>query len=304
MTKSEILESIQLRQSTVKDFINCSLMFRFRHLDKIPPEYRNPAALHGSTLHKLIYLIHQDKWNLDVKRYYREIFEEFEFGNGSESQIPVRWENRAKDLTAFEENAVEIIAGYQNKPENHDCLVLYSEQPFRVRIAGHTFTGTIDQVRKNSDNTLELIDFKSGKQQPCKTALRNDWQLSLYSYALHHGEFEIAGEWFKPELIANYASIYFLRAHEIRKKASSLGPVGAEKGDPLLRVKPDTRNHRQFREQIKRLLNAILKDWHFPNPSHCHICQYTGHCLSRHQELPKKLITQAKQRLREVQLVG
>ena len=304
MTKNEILQIIQLRQSTIKDFLNCPLMFSFRHLDKIPPEYRNSAALHGSTLHKLIYLIHEDKWHLDVKRYYREIFEEYELGNGGESLIPVRWENRDKELTAFEENAIEIIAGYRNKPENRDCIVLYSEQQFRVKIAGHTFTGTIDQVRKYPDNTLELIDFKSGKQQPCKTALQNDWQLSLYGYALQHGEFEIAGDWFKPGLSADYASIYFLRGHEIRKKASASGPAGIEKCDPLLRIKPIAKDQQQFRGQIKLLLNAMLKDWHFPNTGHCHICQYTGHCLSRHQGIPKKLINEAKQRLREVHLVG
>jgi CRISPR/Cas system-associated exonuclease Cas4 (RecB family) len=302
MTKNEILQTIQLRQSTIKDFLACPLMFRFRHLDKVPPEFRNPAALHGSTLHKLLYLIHLDKWNLDVTRYYRDIFEEFE--NGVEHKIPVRWENRVKELAASEENAVEILDGYRRKPENRDCLVLYSEQLFRVRIAGHIFTGTIDQIRKNQDDSLELIDFKSGKQQPNPTALKNDWQLALYSYAARHGEFDIAGKAFKPKISLDYASIYFLRGHEIRKKASSNGPAGLEKSDPLLRLNGDQMNTGVFKDQTSQLLKSMLKDWHYPNPTHCNMCQYTGYCLNRSKELPKSLVKEARQRLLETALVA
>jgi RecB family exonuclease len=304
MTKGEILQSIQLRQSTIKDFLACPLMFRFRHIEKLPPESRNTGALHGSTIHKLLYLIHEDKWNLDAKLYYRDIFEEFEFANGAESNIPVRWENRDKELAVLEDNAVEIINGYRRKTENRDCLVIYAEQSFRVRIAGYTFTGTIDQIRRNPDCSIELIDFKSGKQQPNPVSLKNDWQLALYSYAARYGEFDIADKTFSPRLAPDYSSIYFLRGHEIRKKASSNGPAGSEKGDPLLRVRLDSQNQRQFREQIRRLLNAMLKDWHYPNPTHCNMCQYTGYCLNSSKELPKSLIVEARQRLKETAFVA
>ena len=101
MRKQEILQAIQLRQSTLKDYLNCPLMFRFRHLDKVPPESRNPAALHGSTIHQLLYMIHEDKWNMKVSRYYRDAFKTFEIAYGTESNIPVKWKDRDKDLTAF-----------------------------------------------------------------------------------------------------------------------------------------------------------------------------------------------------------
>lgn len=302
MTKREILQTIQLRQSTIKDYLNCPLMFRFKHLDKIPPEFRNPAALHGSILHKLLYLIHESKWNMEVSHYYREIFDEFEHNQGFESNIPVRWEDRDKELAAFEQNAIEILDGYRRKPENREAIILYAEQPFRVKLAGQIFTGTIDQVRRNSDSSIELLDYKSGKQQPNPIAIRNDWQLSLYQYALQYGEFEIAGNWLKPGLKADFSSIYFLRAHEVRKKSSPNGPVGSEKGDPLIRTKRSPDDLRRFKKQMEYLLKAMLRDCYFPNPNHCHMCQYTDHCLDRSKELPANLIIQARQRLKEAQV--
>ena len=65
--KKEILSQIELRQSTIKDYLSCPLMFKFKHLEGIKPSYRHPAALHGSTLHEAIHLFHSDFTELDDK---------------------------------------------------------------------------------------------------------------------------------------------------------------------------------------------------------------------------------------------
>ncbi|MCP3685013.1 MAG: PD-(D/E)XK nuclease family protein [bacterium] len=300
MTKSEILQSIELRQSTIKDYLNCPLMFRFKHIDKINPEHRHPAALHGSTLHKLIYMIHDGNWDMDVAEYYREIFEEFEFNE--DSDVPVKWNEREKELAAFEVNAVEILEGYRRLKDNHDAQVLYSEQQFRVKIGGYHFTGTIDQVRKNSDDTIELIDFKSGKQRPALTSVQQDWQLNLYAYALEYGEFLVADKWIKPKLHPDYCSIYFLRAHELRKRTTSNGSKGDEKGDPFIRICKSEDELKAFRKQMRNLLKSMLKDWHYPNPNHCNICSFTTHCRERNDNLSPELASEALKQLEEIKM--
>ena len=155
MTKSEIAKSIELRQSTIKDYLLCPLMFKYRHIEKLKPSYRNPAALHGSTLHKLIEWIHTVNWNLEVSKFYKEVFSYFEYCKLEEKDIPVFWKNgREVELAAYEKNAIEILDGYHKRPENQHAKVLYSETIFRVKIAGYMFTGTIDQVRENEDGGL------------------------------------------------------------------------------------------------------------------------------------------------------
>jgi RecB family exonuclease len=304
MTKKEILQSIKLRQSTIRDYLNCPLLFQFKHLNGIPPEFRNPAALHGSTLHRLLYMIHNDQWDLDVSEHYRDIFLEYEIGEDGESKIPVKWKDRKAELGAFEQNAVEILDGYRKKPENRKAKVLYAEQPFRVKIAGYYFTGTIDQVRRNADGTTELIDFKSGKQRPSDPALHNDWQLSLYHHALKYGELKTGEEWIKPNLQLEYSTIYFLRGHEIRKRSSENGSAGEEKGDPFIRTKKSVEDLRKFRKYTANLLKAMLRDWYFPNPNHCYICAYTSHCMNEKKDIADRVITRARRRLKQVQTVS
>ena len=302
MKKSEIVKSIELRQSTIKDYLLCPLMFKYRHIEKLKPSFRNPAALHGSTLHKLIEWIHTVNWNLDVSKFYNEVYSYFEFCKQEEKDIPVFWKtNREMELSAYEKNAIEILDGYRKRPENQHAKVLYSETIFRVKIAGYMFTGTIDQVRENEDGTVELLDFKSGKQAPSVAFLHNDWQLSLYLYAIRFGELKVNNEWVKPKLMPTYSSWYFLRGHEIRKRTTVNGKVGEQKGNALIRTQKGLPELKQFRSDLSNLLKSLLKNWYYPNPNECSFCSYSEMCIKRHQNIPADLVEEAKKLLKETE---
>lgn len=302
MKRKDILDQIQLRQSSIKDYLACPMMFRLKHLEGVKPSFRRPAALHGTVLHRLIYLIHDSKWNLKVEHYYRDLFEELEFYS-SESDIPVLWKDREKELSRLEANAIEIIEGYRSKRENREAFIMYAEQSFRVKIHGLWFHGIIDQVRRNADGTIELIDFKSGRQFPTIAFLENDWQLNLYTYALRYGEVLVGDEWIRPRLLPTYSSWYFLRHHEIRKRTTNNGEKGSEKGEPLVRTEKDMETLKLFKRELKHLLNVMLRDWHFPNPNHCSICAFSEECRSRSRIADSPLIDLAKERLKKAEVV-
>ena len=277
MTKNEILNSIELRQSTIKDFLNCALMFRFKHLEQIPESFRHSAALHGTGIHKVVHRLHTEDWELPLRKAYMDALEEAV----AENDVEVRWKESSEKYC---DNAIEILKGYKENPLNTEVKILFSEVKFRVKIWGHMFTGTIDQVRRNLDDSIELLDLKSAKQRPSLSYLQNDWQLRLYSYALAYGEIQSNGIWLKPQLFVNYGSWYFLRGHEIRKRTTVNGKVGEQKGDPLIRTKRNPDDLKLFKVELKYLLNSMLRDWHFPNPDHCVMCHYTSYCKSRGQE--------------------
>ncbi len=158
--KAEILAKIELRQSTIKDWLNCPLMSRYRHVERLKPAFRNLAALHGSALHLAIHSLHTQGFDQDLSRLYRSSFTQV---RDAEPEIPIQWkEGLDADLARLEANASEILEGYCNYPENRNATILYSELRFRVRIKGYGLTGTMDQVRRNSSGGYELIDLKSG----------------------------------------------------------------------------------------------------------------------------------------------
>jgi len=274
--KAEVLERIQLRQSTIKDWLSCPLMFRFRHVEGLKSAYRNVAALHGSALHGVIHQLHTQGFRTNLKQLYREAFRE---AMGQDPEIPIHWKkSKQADMDSLADNAVEILTGYRNWEENHLCQVLYSEVKFKVRISGFDLSGTIDQVRTNSDGDMDLVDLKSGVQRPGAIALRRDWQLGLYAYALKHGMLLINGSWVRVRLSVDRAIIYHLRAHEIYKRNSIYGRKGDEKGRPFIVCQKSAWDHQQFKQDLLNIIKMMTKDWPFPNPNACGFCGFQARC--------------------------
>ena len=277
--KAEILNRIQLRQSTIKDWLSCPLMFRFRHVEKKSPAYRGVAAIHGSALHLAIHRLHELEFSGDVKALYLAALKEV---MTQEPEIPIAWKkSREEDLQKLEEHACEILTGYRDWEENRNCKLLHSEVQFKVKIGGHELTGTIDQVRINSNGELDLVDLKSGMQRPRAIALYHDWQLSLYAYALKYGKLIIHGSEVRVRMSVDRAVIYHLRAHERYKRNSKYGQKGEEKGRPFIICQKPAWDHQRFKQDLLNIIKMMTKDWPFPNPNSCGFCGFQTICQDR-----------------------
>ncbi len=302
MTKQEILDTIELRQSTLKMWLNCPLMYKAKFIDKVEPAFRYPGTIHGSALHLVLAWLHEGQWNGDLRALYTKALNYYLYAS-PEEHIPVRWKrDMAKEIEAMKINAVEILENYRSKGYNKDAIVLFSEVQFRVKILGYLFTGTIDQVRKNPDGLIELLDFKSSKMRPNQNAISNDLQILLYSYSLKFGELFVDGIWVKPNMLVDSAGIYFLRAHEVYKRKVVGKEIGDEKGSPFMRTSKSIQDLRAFRTEIRHQLSAMVKPWYYPNTASCAFCTYSTHCISRNDNVPEKQANQAQELLAELNM--
>jgi RecB family exonuclease len=304
MTKAEILETIELRQSTLKTWLSCPLMYKFRHIDKLEPAFRYPGTIHGSALHMVLRQLHEGEWNGDLQSLYTKALNHYLYAS-DESHIPVRWKgDMHKEIEKLKANAVEILENYRSKDYNKNAVVLFSEVQFRVKILGYEFSGTADQVRLNPDNSVELLDFKSSAQRPNHYAIPNDIQLTLYAYALKYGELLVDGIWVRPNMLVDSVGIYFLRAHEVYKRKVPGKEVGDEKGDPFIRTIKSIQDLRAFRHEIRAQLSAMVKPWYYPNTASCAFCSYATHCVSRNDNVPVKDADMAHELLAELNMAS
>jgi len=304
MTKREILETIELRQSTLKTWLSCPLMYKFRHIDKLEPAFRYPGTIHGSALHMVLKQLHEGEMDSDLRSLYIKALNHYLYAS-DEAHIPVRWKRDVtKEIEALTANGVEILENYRSKAYNRDALVLFSEVPFRVKILGYLFTGTMDQCRKNVDGTISLIDFKSSKMRLNQYAIPNDLQLTLYSYALKFGELLVDGIWLKPNMQVDSVGIYFLRGHEVYKRKVTGKEIGDEKGDPFMMTSKSIQDLRAFRHEVRSQLSAMLKNWYYPNTASCSFCTYATHCVSRNDNVPVKDADLAHELLAELNMAS
>jgi len=301
MTRSEIRSQIRLRQSSIKDFMLCPKLFEYRHLERVEAKTRSAKTLNGSVLHKLLYDLHNEDWDMDVESAYLKAFAYYEY-ESDESHIPVRfYKSREEDLKAFTATAVEIVDGYRRRPENELSTMLFQEVQFRVKIRSELYEGTIDGLRQLPDGKIELFDYKSNAIRPNVHAVAADIQLNLYTYAARFGEFKVGDEWIKPHILADYSSIYYLPNHRIRKRSSPLGQKGEEFGSPLIRTSKSIEDLRAFRKEVSNILKSMLKPWYYKNNSHaCVFCQYTDLCQSQNPVVTDRAASKANEMLAEL----
>jgi hypothetical protein len=277
-------------------------MYKFRHIDKMEPAFRYPGTVHGSALHLVLAWLYEGQWKGDLRALYTKALNYYLYAS-PEEHIPVRWKrDMAKEIESLKVNAVEILENYRSKGYNKDAIVLFSEIQFRVKILGYLFTGTIDQVRKNPDGSIELLDFKSSKMRPNQYAIPNDLQLTLYAYAIKFGELLVDGIWVKPNMLVDSVGIYFLRAHEVYKRKVVGKEIGDEKGFPFMRTTKTIQDLRAFRTEIRHQLSAMVKPWYYPNTASCAFCTYSTHCISRNDTIPENQAEHANELLAELNM--
>ena len=274
----------QLRQSLLNQYLFCPKSFQLEHLQNCRPGYRSHAALNGSVVHELLHRMNNGHWNLNPEWMYNEVLRQLEF-EGPEQLIPVDWNNRDVEVSRYREDAVEIITNYRLKPYNRDAKVILSETPFTVKIGRVEFTGTVDQIRKNPDGKLELIDFKSSARTPNDAALASSYQLILYSLAMLYGTFHEPNGPIQFLQLPDYATWYHLRQHIPYKRKTTVGDQVYQKGDE----KPGDPRHRicitsemiaAFRRDVSKISRAI-NEGIFPrvaSTATCSLCKFAQAC--------------------------
>jgi len=272
-------------------------MFELRHLLKLPAESRNPAAVNGTIVHRLLEKLHSD-WNLDIACEYDRLLEQEEFSS-TEAVIPIHWKDREKQIAAFRRDAVDMLANYRDKDYNRNARILLSEATFLVKIGDHFYRGTIDQLRENRDGMLELVDFKTSQTPPTPLFLAADYQFSLYAWGLEQGWFLQDGKSFRFGKRPDCCTLYHLRHHIPYRRNSGDSKAGEERGDPRYTTTRTDSQFRQMLQDLHSIAEAIRRQLFPRHPSQwtCSMCRYRRHCLASTEEPDKQQLEQIKSEL-------
>ena len=267
-----------MRQSSLKTYLFCPRSYQLRFIEDTLPAFRNPKALFGSAIHELIRRMHAGEWEMDIADAYLQVFEDLE--HGEEGKIPIRWKEEAKERAQFEEEVMAMLTGYRTKFYNRDAEVLLSEAPFTLAVGKQVFTGTVDQVRKNPDGTIELVDFKTSRFAVNQAFLDVDVQMSLYAAALWRGVFRTDIGLRMLGILPDRCTWYHLRHHTPYKRKTGNFEAGDERGDPRLVTRRTETDLEEFFEEAGMIAEAIDRGLFPKNPSQltCGFCAYGGSC--------------------------
>jgi len=283
------------QQSDIMAYCSCPRAFYYQRVRGMKRRFIDWRVVVGIALHRVIQTIHQERGYFSrlsvvgrlLEDFYHQAWESFYFRG-----IKVRGDG-INSLEPY----VEMLRGYMALEGNREAEVLLAEVSYRFRIKPFRTTyylqGSIDQLRRNRDGTLELIEFKSGRRRECSPfRLMLDYQLSMHAYALYRGEFqvEVDGGWRALNLIPDYLSLYFLQDHLPYRRSGRKVDVnnnklvvyrkGEARGAGFYRTTRPLQRLQSISEELGRVCAAIRRGEFYRRPSELcqRYCPFEGYC--------------------------
>jgi DNA helicase-2/ATP-dependent DNA helicase PcrA len=171
-------EKLRLSASSIEDYEDCPLKFKFGHYLKIPTGPQ-AALTFGNIMHRSVrrYFELRAKGEASfeaVKGFYETAWRKTGFEDEYQEQ-------------AYKQAGLEQLRAFVEKQESSETLPLSMESSFSLDLGEVWLEGRIDQINplvphaREDERAVELIDYKTGKPRSQKDA---DTSLQLSVYAL------------------------------------------------------------------------------------------------------------------------
>lgn len=159
----------------LETFLRCPLRYKYEHILKLPTP-SSPASSFGDSIHKTLQSFYQE-FLKDKSTGLNRLLEIYK-----KSWVPVGYAGASQE-SHYKKIGERLLKKFFKKYHHKNLDVIALEQSFKIKIAATIFVvGKIDRVDKHADDSIEIIDYKTGKKPKEKELLKN-LQLPIYTLA-------------------------------------------------------------------------------------------------------------------------
>ena len=245
-----------LSSSQMNLFLQCSLKYKFRYIDKIPTLFKSSGLALGSAVHTALSWFHKERMNgrKVVLEDFLRIFDTDWYCQKDDTHIRYKAGEQEMNLVVV---AKELLALYFQQKHNG---IKGAEVPFSVPLIdpsngkelGLNLDGFMDLIE--DDDTI--VEFKTSNQAMNQKDLNENLQLTAYSYAyqfLHQ----------KPPKLIKVVDLVKTKKPKII----------------ILKTKREKKDYQRFFALAIQILRGIQYRLFFPRQSFmCKDCEYAVQC--------------------------
>ncbi|MDI9639375.1 PD-(D/E)XK nuclease family protein [Kamptonema cortianum] len=169
-----------LSPSKITTYLACPVKYRWTYVDARGKWYIRSKSYYsfGSTLHAVLQRFH-DEQDKGVTTTHEAI------AALEESWIEAGYESQDEMMQAMAEGK-SIVQAYVERHEREPVTAktLMVEKLLRMDLGEFTLIGRLDRVDEREDGTIEVVDYKSGRQTVDAEDIKTDLAMSCYQLLL------------------------------------------------------------------------------------------------------------------------
>jgi putative RecB family exonuclease len=185
MKLSDLRNSPHLSSSSVNDYIECGLLYKFGRIDRLPMEFKSDALEFGSAIHLTLAEFYQFKMVGDTLSL-KAVQESFETNWRllAEGRDDIRY-SEGKDFETLLREGKELLAAWHEKIPKDDFRILAIEEAFTFRIPGLPIPiiGATDLVEEDASGAIIITDFKTSGRAYSVDEVDKNPQMTIYQMA-------------------------------------------------------------------------------------------------------------------------
>lgn len=185
MDLSELRKEPHLSATGIQDYIDCSLLYKFSRIDKLPSDFRADTLEFGKAMHHVLGNRYEQKkiGNLLSAKQLHDIFEE-KWRETAEGKEDIKY-SEGKDFKTLLLEGKELLTTYLSKVPDDKFKVISTEEPFKFYLPGCPIPviGAIDLIEEDESDTLIITDFKTSSKAYSNAEVDKNFQLTLYQIA-------------------------------------------------------------------------------------------------------------------------
>lgn len=260
MTLSELRKTEHLSASSIGTYVECSLLFYFSKILKLPMEEKSDNMEFGSSIHWVLEQYYQEKL-IGEKLLLKDVHELFEksWKMRAEDKTDISY-TKGNDFKSLLMLGIDLLTVWYNKIPSDNYTILGIEQAFSFYLPGIEvpFIGGIDLIEEDAAGTIIVTDHKTSARAYSADEVDQNQQLTLYQMALKS---------------MGYAD------REVLLKFDTLIKTKTPKFEQYWTTRSEIDEHRLIRKSVK-VWEGIKAGIFIPNDTSwkCSSCAYKSAC--------------------------
>ena len=225
MALSDLRHQPHLSCSSINDFMNCGLHYKFSRIDRREPQFQSDALEFGSAIHEALAEYHQSRKDGKVigKSELLDRFDHY-FSTLAKDNVFILYK-KGESFESLLHKGQGMLSVFHDQHDPDEFKVLEVEHPFSFMIDDLPvpIIGGIDLIEEDKEGTIIIVDNKTSGKAYSRDAIDQSIQLTIYEMAakangFHDREILLRFDVLLKTKIPRFEQYYTMRSEIDRKR--------------------------------------------------------------------------------------